>query len=91
MESLLSTAECRKSTKNSIQVSRLGPLRAPKKQKNHQDFDADGPAASKDTFFFDFGDFSIAGAHPALRFFSPPVKETWQPVLRVYTSQNKPN
>ena len=30
-------------------------LRAAKKQKNRQDFDADGPAASKDTFFFDFG------------------------------------
>ena len=25
------------------------------KKKNHQDFDADGPAASKDIFFFDFG------------------------------------
>ena len=29
-------------------------LRVAKKQKNHQDFDADWPAASKDTFF-DFG------------------------------------
>ena len=54
MESLLSTTECRKSTKNSFQASCSGPLRAAKKQKNHQDFDADGPAASKDTFF-DFG------------------------------------
>ena len=55
MESFLSTAECRKSTKNSSQASRLGPLRAAKKQKNHQDFDADWPATSKDTFFFNFG------------------------------------
>ena len=55
MESLLSTTECRKSTKNSFQASCSGPLRTAKKQKNHQDFDADGPAASKDTFFFDFG------------------------------------
>ena len=30
-------------------------LRAAKKQTNHQDFDVDVPAASKDTFFFDFG------------------------------------
>ena len=30
-------------------------LRAATKQNNHQDFDADGPAASKDTFFLDFG------------------------------------
>ena len=56
MESLLSTTECRKSTKNSFQASCSGPLRAAKKQKNRQDFDADKPrAASKDTFFFDFG------------------------------------
>ena len=55
MESLLSTTECRKSTKNSFQASHSGPLRAAKKQKNHQDFNADGSAASKDTFFFDFG------------------------------------
>ena len=57
MESLLSTTECRKSasTKNSFQASCSGPLRAAKKQTNHQDFDADGPAATKDTFFFDFG------------------------------------
>ena len=36
--------------------------------------------------------FSIAGAHPALCFFPPPftvVKETWQPVLPVYTSQKQ--
>ena len=33
MESLLSTAECRKSTKNSFQASCSGPLRAAKKQK----------------------------------------------------------
>ena len=36
--------------------------------------------------------FSIAGAHSALCFFPPPftvVKETWQPVLPVYTSQKQ--
>ena len=44
-----------KNTKNSLQASCSGPLRAAKKQKNQQDFHADGPAASKDTFFFDFG------------------------------------
>ena len=36
--------------------------------------------------------FSIAGAHPALCFLPPPftvVKETGQPVLPVYTSQNQ--
>ena len=36
--------------------------------------------------------FSIAVAHPALCFFPPPftvVKETWQPVLPVYTSQKQ--
>ena len=36
--------------------------------------------------------FSIAGAHPVLCFFPPPftvVKETWQPVLPVYTSQKQ--
>ena len=56
MESLLSTTECRKSTKNNFQASRSGPLRAAKKKKiYHQDFDADRPAVSKDTSFFDFG------------------------------------
>ena len=36
--------------------------------------------------------FSIAGAHPALCFSPPPftvVKETWKPVLPVYTSQKQ--
>ena len=36
--------------------------------------------------------FLIASAHPALCFFPPPftvVKETWQPVLPVYTSQKQ--
>ena len=36
--------------------------------------------------------FLIAGAHPVLCFFPPPftvVKETWKPVLPVYTSQKR--
>ena len=36
--------------------------------------------------------FSTTGAHPALCFFSPPftfVKETWQPVLPVYTMSSQ--
>ena len=91
MESLLSATECRKSTKNSFQASRSGPQRS--KKITRTSTLTGWPRARTTSSSTSAAVFSIAGAHPALRFFPPPftvVKETWQPVLPVYTSQNKP-
>ena len=95
MESLLSTSECGKSTKNSFQASHSGPPGAAKKQKKITRTSAltGRPRARTPSSLTSAAVFSITGAHPALRFFPPPLavfKETWQPVLPVYISQNKP-
>ena len=83
----------RKKHQNSFQTSPSGPLRAAKKGKNHQDVEADDPAASKDTFFLDFGGRLLDRwcSSSLVLFFSPIYGcqgdlATWQPV---YISQKQ--
>ena len=80
MESLLSTAESPKAPKTASKLyaqARSGPKRS--KKKNHQYFHFGGHLLDR------LCSFSLA-------FFPPPftaVKETWQPLLPVYTSQKQ--
>ena len=67
-----------------------GPQRS---EKFHQASDVEGPPVRKDTFFFDFGGRLVdRWCSYSLALFPPPfafVKETWQNVLTVYTSQKQ--
>ena len=87
MESLLSTTEYRKSTKTASKLhaqGRSGPQRS--KKITRTSTLTGRPRARTPSSPTSVAVFSIAGAHPALRFFPPPftvVRETWQPVLPV--------
>ena len=88
MVSLLSTAECRKAPKTASKLHAQGRKEA--KKITRTSTLTGRPRARIPSSSTSVAVFSIAGAHPALRFFPPPftvVKETWQPALPVYNSQ----
>ena len=66
MELHLSTAECRKNTKNSFQASRSGPQRIKKITSTST---LTGRPRARTPSSTSAAVFSIGGAHPALRFF----------------------
>ena len=94
MKSLLSTTECRKSTKTASKLHTQGHSGPQRSNKITRTSTLTGrPRARTLSSSTSAAVFSIAGAHPALCFYPPQftvVKETWQPVLPVYTSQRQP-
>ena len=73
-ESLLSTTECRKAPKTASKLQAQGRRSGPQRsKKNHQDLGTEGPATSKNTFFFDFGGCLLdRWCSPSLALFPPP-------------------
>ena len=93
MESLLWATDTAKSKKKGFHPAPKMHTKIKKKNANMRsrcspDREQEGKPSSSTSA----AGFSITGAHPALCFSPPPfkvVKETWQPVLPVYTSQKQ--